>query len=83
MKPNINAEDMLEDATDLNEMVMEAAARISGDELTPEEDFLAVAKSTSIENGKNITEQLVEAGSDEADRELRIAASNSADNQRL
>jgi hypothetical protein len=77
MKPYNNAEGMLEDATDLNEMVMAVAARISGDELTPEEDLLGVAKTTTLESGKNITEQLVEAGSEEADRELRIAASHS------
>ena len=72
MKSTIETQSMLADAEDLNEMVMEAASQICGDDL-PVEDNVG-------ELEENITEQLVSAGNNEADRELRIASAQSRGN---
>lgn len=67
---------------DLNELVLEAAARITDDETTPDmivrgETIAAGshrAEGLSAEDEETIAEQLVEAGSDEAGIEQRIAS---------
>lgn len=74
---------------DLNELVLEAAARITDDELSPDDEVTPdiIVRGETIEAGghrvevlpaKNeettIAEQLVDAGNDEAGLEQRLAS---------
>lgn len=84
-----NTDNILFDADKLNEKVLEAAANFHGEslapEVSPETAQITVWDETPdvagkqvakmpAENEENITEQLVNAGNDEAELELRLSA---------
>ncbi len=62
MKPRIDTQDILLDIDDINETVLEAAAKIDTEIRAP------------VENEKTISEQLVSAGNEEAELEQRVSA---------
>ncbi len=73
---------------DLNELVLEAASRISDDKISPDDEVVPdmIVRGETIESGSHrvavmpeekeetISEQLIDAGNDEASLEQRVAS---------
>ena len=89
MKPKIDTPNLIQDANDLNEEILEAAEQIDGEILAPEvslrtaeitvwnespEDVGWRVQERPMDNEVTIAEQLVIEGNEQADREQRMAA---------
>ena len=89
MKRKIDTPNLIQDANDLNEEILEAAEQIDGEILAPEvssrtaeitvwnespEDVGWRVQEKPMDNEVTIAEQLVIEGNEQADREQRMAA---------
>jgi len=89
MKRKIDTPNLIQDANDLNEEILEAAEQIDGELLAPEvssrtaeiivwnespEDVGWRVQERPMDNEVTIAEQLVIEGNEQADREQRMAA---------
>jgi hypothetical protein len=89
MKPKADTPNLLQDASALNEEILEAAEKIDGERLAPEvssrtaeitawdespEDIGWRVQESPMDNQVSISEQLVSEGNEQADREQRMAA---------
>lgn len=71
MKPTPDTKNIRWETDNLNEWVLEAASSIASDDSSPEIPF--GANELPAENDPTISEQLVQAGSEEADLEQRVS----------